>query len=106
MLENTPLYQRVGTQINVLRNNKQVATLEPKKDFYLASQQWVTEVAIRSTPRQDLYVILAGVENNGALASFRLLANPLVQWLWIGGALLLLGGVVAWWPSAPGGREK
>jgi len=55
-------------------------------------------VAIRSTLREDLYVILVGVEDNG-LASFRLLVNPLVVWLWIGGGLLLLGGAAAWWPS-------
>jgi cytochrome c-type biogenesis protein CcmF len=61
-------------------------------------EQWVTEVAIHSTLAQDLYVILAGLEQDG-LASFQVLVNPLVAWLWVGGALLLCGGIIAWWPS-------
>jgi len=38
------------------------------------------------------------MEDDGQLASFRLLISPLVIWLWIGGASLMLGGVLAWWP--------
>jgi len=97
-MENSPLYQRVGAEVDILRGESVVATLEPKKDFFWSSGQWVTEVAIHTTLKQDLYVILAGVEDDGQLASFQLLVNPLVIWLWIGGALLLLGGVMAWWP--------
>ncbi|MFQ5811926.1 MAG: hypothetical protein ACE5I2_01855 [Anaerolineae bacterium] len=34
-----------------------------------------------------------------ASATFQILINPLVVWLWIGGGLLLLGTTVAIWPS-------
>ncbi|MBC7236199.1 MAG: heme lyase CcmF/NrfE family subunit [Chloroflexi bacterium] len=85
--------------VQVNRGGRELATLEPAKAFYPGIEQWVTEVAIRTTPRHDLYVILAGFEADGT-ASFRLLLNPLVVWLWVGAAALLLGGLGAWWPSS------
>jgi len=65
-------------------------TLEPARVQYPSlGGQGLTRVAIRSTPLEDLYVILAGGE--GDSASFRILVNPLVTWVWAGGALLVLG---------------
>jgi hypothetical protein len=59
--------------------------------------QPVTEVAIHSTPVEDLYVILAAW--NDGTATFKVLVNPMVMWLWIGGGIFLLGGLVAFWPA-------
>jgi cytochrome c-type biogenesis protein CcmF len=97
--ETTPIQESFTAVVGVYRGDRLVSTLEPKKDFHWSIEQWVTEVAIRSTLREDLYLILAGFEPDG-LTSFRVLINPLVIWLWIGGAALLSGGVIAWWPSA------
>jgi len=95
-----PDQQRFTAVVDVLKGDRQIATLRPEKDFHWNVEQWVTEVAIHSTPKQDLYLILAGFEAD-ELASFRLLTSPLVIWLWIGGVILLLGGTLAWWPGAP-----
>ena len=62
------------------------------------SYQPVTEVAIRSTLREDLYVILLSWEEDGTTA-FKVLINPLVNWMWIGGAVFVLGGLIAFWPA-------
>jgi cytochrome c-type biogenesis protein CcmF len=35
-------------------------------------------------------------------ARFRLEVNPLVSWIWIGGLVVLLGGILAGWPSPRG----
>ena len=91
--------QRFTAVVDVHKGARRVATLRPEKDFHWNVEQWVTEVAIHSTLRQDLYLILAGFEASG-LASFRILTNPLVAWLWIGGGALLFGGILAWWPTA------
>jgi cytochrome c-type biogenesis protein CcmF len=72
-----------------------------------------TEVGIRRVWNEDLYVILAGIDDpNGIvrgtnprpLATFRVLVNPLVPWIWFGGVIMALGTLVAMWPSAPGGN--
>jgi cytochrome c-type biogenesis protein CcmF len=94
-----PDQQQFTAIVDVRRGDRGLGTLRPKKEFHWTIEQWVTEVAIRTTLREDLYVILAGFEESG-LASFRVLVNPLVVWLWIGGAALLIGGAMAWWPMA------
>ena len=57
-------------------------------------------MAIRYTLAEDLYVVLAGLEDEGNLAVFQVFVNPLVNWIWLGGALMILGTVVAVWPSS------
>jgi len=47
-------------------------------------------VAIRSTARDDVYVVLAGT-GPGDDAAFQVFVNPLVTWIWAGAALLVLG---------------
>jgi cytochrome c-type biogenesis protein CcmF len=66
-------------------------TLEPARATYAGlGGQSLTHVAISTTPWADVYVILTGANPDGS-ASFRILVNPLVSWIWAGGALLLLG---------------
>ena len=66
-------------------------TLEPARATYAGlGGQSLTHVAITTTPLADVYVILVGSSPDGA-ASFRILINPLVSWIWAGGGLLLLG---------------
>jgi cytochrome c-type biogenesis protein CcmF len=39
-------------------------------------------------------------------ASFRLLVSPLVEWIWLGGIIALLGGLIAAWPPGLGARVR
>jgi cytochrome c-type biogenesis protein CcmF len=101
--EELPDRQQFVAVVDVRRGNRLLGTLRPEKSFFWNVEQWVTEVAIHSTVQEDLYVILAGFESDG-LASFRILTNPLVLWLWVGAVALMLGGALAWWPQADGER--
>jgi cytochrome c biogenesis factor len=58
-----------------------------------------TEPAIRSSLREDLYVIYAGSVEGTEEAVYRINVNPLVAWVWIGGVILVFGGVVTMWPG-------
>jgi cytochrome c-type biogenesis protein CcmF len=65
--------------------------LEPARATYAGlGGQALTHVAIRSTPIADVYIILVGTGANDS-ASFRILVNPLVTWIWAGGAIIILG---------------
>ena len=97
-VENSPAKHRFATPLGVYRGDSRIATLVPEKNFHWNVEQWVTEVAIRTSLKEDLYVILAAVAQDGS-ASFQILITPLVVWLWIGGGLLLLGTAVAIWPE-------
>ena len=59
-----------------------------------------TEVAIRSTVQEDLYIVFAGAVNGTEEAVYRFNLNPLVWWVWFGGFVLVLGGLVTMWPGA------
>jgi cytochrome c-type biogenesis protein CcmF len=75
--------------------------LRPERQFFdNFPQQPSTRVGLRSTPFEDLYVVLAGWDGDGATASVSLAVfiNPLVSWIWSGGVLLLLGTLVTLWP--------
>jgi len=91
----------VITTLSVYNSDKLVGELKPEKIFHRSYEQTVTEVAIRSTPIEDLYLILAGWTEDGTV-TFKALVNPLMLWIWVGGGFLLLGGVIAFWP----GRSK
>ena len=83
---------------SVYNQGKLIGKLIPEKYFHRSYEQPVTEVAIRSTLREDLYIILIGWDEDGTTA-FKVLVNPLVAWMWIGGGVLVLGGVIAFWPD-------
>jgi cytochrome c-type biogenesis protein CcmF len=56
-----------------------------------------TEVGIDYSLRQDTYVVLAGVA--GERAEMRIAFNPLVAWVWIGGVIMAIGGMIVMWPA-------
>jgi len=103
----TPAKHRFATLLGVYRGDRRIATLFSEKNFHWSVEQWVTEVAIRTSLKEDLYVILAGLSGDGS-ATFQILINPLVVWLWIGGGFLLVGTTVALWPGdqARGKRQE
>ncbi len=39
-------------------------------------------------------------------AAFRVLVSPLVSWIWIGGAVVVLGALIALWPSPDARRRR
>jgi len=68
--------------------------LEPARATYAGlGGQALTHVAISTTPVADVYVVLVAANDDGS-ASFRIFVNPLVTWIWAGGAVLILGVVL------------
>ena len=69
-------------------------TLEPSRATYAGlGGQALTHVAITTTPVGDVYVVLAAAGADGS-ASFRVFVNPLVTWIWAGGAVIILGVIL------------
>jgi cytochrome c biogenesis factor len=93
--------------VEVAKDGHPVATLTPRLVIFqqnpFQGAQPIGVPALHSTPRQDIYVTL--VEPSRDLGSVRLhvLVNPLLWWIWVGGAIVLLGGLVAFTPDA---RER
>jgi cytochrome c-type biogenesis protein CcmF len=90
--------QVTAATLKVYNSGELVDTMVTEKYFHRTHQQPVTEVAIKTTLREDLYVILADWTEDG-VTTFKMLISPLVVWIWIGGVVLILGSVIAFWPE-------
>ncbi len=90
--------QTVAANLTVYSGDQLLGQMTPSKEFYQGFDSPNTEVSIRSTPVEDLYLILNAWDAQSA--SFKLVINPLVTWLWVGGYVLLLGTIIAFWPDA------
>ena len=96
-----------SAELSIENDGKSVATMYPEKNIYKyegnreINQE--TEVALRSTFRDDLYLILSEVDGSGKV-NVRALLNPMVNWIWAGGVVIVLGAIVTMWPE--GRRRK
>ncbi|MDT3700803.1 MAG: heme lyase CcmF/NrfE family subunit [Thermincola sp.] len=88
----------VYADVTVFKDGKPLGSLQPEKVFYSTHPEPSSEVAIQGSLREDLYIILAGWEKDGR-ATLKVLINPLVAWLWIGGYVMVVGTIFALWPG-------
>jgi cytochrome c-type biogenesis protein CcmF len=99
-MEVDPNKRMVFTDMTVLRDGKELGNLSPAKFVYSTHPEMpTTEVAIRSTLLDDVYVIMSTVNPETKLGTFRVIVRPLVAWIWLGGLLMLFGAFVAISPS-------
>jgi cytochrome c-type biogenesis protein CcmF len=98
----------VAIGLKPTRDGKPMPLIESEKRQYFDSQNQdtfepATVVGIQEGLRQDVYVVLAGVVNDDT-AEVRITFNPLVWWVWYGGMIMAIGGLIVMWPQA--GRRK
>jgi cytochrome c-type biogenesis protein CcmF len=70
----------------------------PAVSTYSLAGESVGTPSIMSTIGHDLYLTLPNVPSTGS-ATIGVLIEPLVSWVWIGGALILGGTLLAAWPG-------
>lgn len=86
--------------VNVEKDGRSLGELYPRRDYYYEAQQPMTIPGVRSTMEDDLYVLLVDWEPISTQgATFKIYHNPLVNWLWLGGIVFILGTLVAAWPN-------
>jgi cytochrome c-type biogenesis protein CcmF len=86
--------------VSVYKDGRPVGELYPRRDYYYESQQAMTIPGVRSTLEDDFYVILVDWRPIAAQgATFKVYHNPLVNFVWLGGLIFILGTLVAAWPD-------
>jgi cytochrome c-type biogenesis protein CcmF len=86
--------------VGIERDGQHLGELYPRRDYYYAQQQPMTIPGTRSTWEDDLYVLLVDwqpISTSGA--TFKIYHNPLVNWVWFGGVIFIVGTMVAAWPD-------
>ncbi len=83
---------------------KFVTNLHPEKRIYFHRnpdpnrRQPHSELDIYTTMNRDIYSIFSGLDSENSVAFIKIMVNPLVQWVWLGGYILVFGTIVALWP--------
>lgn len=85
--------------LDVYRGSKKITQLAPEKRFYHASQTSSTMVALHSTLASDLYVIYEGKNPDTDRPIIKIFVNPLMNWIWIGVAIVVFGTFLALVPN-------
>ncbi len=91
--------------VTVFRDGGEIARLRPRIDDY--PQMPMKIAGAHSTLENDFYVLLMGGERERA--TFRIYINPLVNLVWWGGILLVIGTLIAAYPKvtpAPVERKR
>ncbi|PYO42302.1 MAG: cytochrome C biogenesis protein [Gemmatimonadetes bacterium] len=96
--------QVTAATVEVRRDGRKIGMLNPEKRQHVdalgrSTFEPSTEPSIMSGLREDLYTVLGGVVNGTEQAVFRFTINPLVWWVWYGGLIVALGGLVVMWPG-------
>jgi cytochrome c-type biogenesis protein CcmF len=84
-------FTAVTAEVSVRKGQTQVDTLAPSIAFYAQSGKRTSEVDIRRTLLGDLYLALTEVDSATKLINLTVFIKPLINWIWIGNVLLVLG---------------
>ncbi len=88
------------------RAGEKISDLRPELRHYNSNQENTSEVAIRMSLREDFYLVLAGLDESGEQAAFKVFINPLQVWLWIGTVVVLVGTGIAMLPGRSSSGSK
>jgi len=81
-----------------------VTNLHPEKRVYfhrnpdVNRRQPHSELDIYTTLNKDIYSVFSAVDNENGVAFIKIMVNPLVRWVWVGGYILVFGTMIAMWP--------
>ncbi|MHC5226124.1 heme lyase CcmF/NrfE family subunit [Ignatzschineria sp. LJL83] len=95
-LEDVQSSNYVGTRgiIQVYKNDKPLRMMYPEKRTYTVSGMALSEVALRSSLIDDLYVAMAEERAENAWA-IRLYVKPFVRWVWLGGLIISFAALLS-----------
>jgi cytochrome c-type biogenesis protein CcmF len=98
--DDTPNSENEWAVIDVYKGDQKLYTMTPEREFYKASRQASTKPDIRSSLKEDLYLVYEG-RNEKGLPIIKAHLNPLVMWIWLGVWIILGGTALALIPNAP-----
>jgi cytochrome c-type biogenesis protein CcmF len=104
--DSNPQYDSDFAILDVFHNGKKITQMTPERRFDNASQQPQTMVAIHSTLAADLYVVYEGSNPDTGKPILKVFLNPLVNWIWIGVAIVIFGTAIALVPPLLPGTRK
>ncbi|PLX65904.1 MAG: cytochrome C biogenesis protein CcmF [Denitrovibrio sp.] len=94
-------YVSAYAPVRVFKDGKKLFTLAPERRFYAKNKEAFAEVAISSSLKGDLYLILSSYSKDENYVGIQAVYQPLIAWIWLGCVVMVLGGLFGL-----GGRKK
>lgn len=91
--------QVIGATMEVMDGNRVVGIVEPRMNYYPTSQQPVPTPQVRSSLTGDLYLNLMAFREDGSNATVKVIWEPLVSWIWLGGFVIVFGAIIGMLPT-------
>jgi cytochrome c-type biogenesis protein CcmF len=97
----------IFADVSVRANGQDLGRMSPAKFIFNKSPDGpTTEVALRRSLREDLYLIIGGVDPETKRAMFKFHVNPFVSWIWVGLLVLIAGTTLSLWPEMSLGTSR
>jgi cytochrome c-type biogenesis protein CcmF len=93
--DQAPQRFEIKAVVDVSRAGRALGLLTPQMNYYPNSAEPIGSPAVRSSPLEDLYLTLIHFEKDGSAAALRVIVTPAVVWIWIGGLIVMFGGLLA-----------
>ena len=91
----------VTAHLTVTKDGQEVGKMYPARWYFRKHEDMpTTEVAIRRSFSEDIYLVLAAFEPGEQSATIELVVNPLVNWLWFGFGVVGIGTLIALLPES------
>jgi cytochrome c-type biogenesis protein CcmF len=92
--------QMITGHTTIFRDGSELGRLYPAKWFFRKHEEEpTTEVAIRRSFSEDLYLVMPAFNLEEQSASMQIVVNPLVNWVWVGFGILAAGTLIALLPE-------
>ncbi len=90
-----PQREFVEAAFSVGKGSVPTAVMRPRLNYYPMSDTPIGTPHVRTRPHEDLYLSLMAYDRTGTSATVHVIVNPMVVWIWIGGAIATLGALFA-----------
>ena len=98
---NTPNFAALAAHVQVSgrADAAPLKVLKPEMRTYFRNRETTSEVALSVSAREDLYLVMVGLDDSGTRAALKVFINPLQVWLWFGAIVMIAGMVVVIIPA-------
>lgn len=97
--KNPPGKLLILANMGIEHNGEHVYDMHPGKAKFGNNQMMTSEIDIKSTPLEDLYIAFVSATQNGQSATFKVFVGPFTWWLWAAMMVIMLGTFICLWPS-------
>ncbi len=85
--------------VSVHKGGDDLGRLTPSLNLYPSASEPIGTPSVRYGALRDLYASVIAFDQDGNRATLRFFLNPGVSWLWVGGSIMVLGGLLAMLPT-------